>query len=90
MGLFGKIKHKRGPTLLALSRSSEIHWWHLGFLQIWATLVSVDAFQLSLFSFVYFPFAQSSPFSPRFLKLTLNFGVNRSYSIINHKICQKV
>jgi len=33
-------------------------------------LVSVGAFQLSLFSFVYSPFAQSSPFFLRVLKLT--------------------
>jgi len=33
------------------------------FLPVWAALVSVDAFQLSLLSFVYSPFAQSSPFS---------------------------
>jgi len=33
-------------------------------------LVSVGAFQLFLFSLVYFPFAQSSPFFPRILKLT--------------------
>jgi len=71
---------------LVLSGSSdpthlrEIHWWHLEFLGIWATLVSVDAFQLSLFRFVYFPSAQSSPFSPRILKLAPNFGINRSYS----------
>jgi len=42
----------------------------LAFLRIWATLASVDAFQLSLFSFVYFPLVQLSPFFPRILKLT--------------------
>jgi len=49
---------------------SEIQWWHLGFLRVWAAMVSVDALQLSLFSFVYFLFAQLSPFSPKNLKLT--------------------
>jgi len=33
-------------------------------------LVSIGAFQLFLFSFVYSPFVQSSPFFPRILKLT--------------------
>jgi len=33
-------------------------------------LVSARAFQLSLFGFVYSPFAQSSSFFPRILKLT--------------------
>ena len=50
-GLTWASKTLKGPTLLALSHLSEIHWWHFGFLRIWATLVSVGAFQLSLFSF---------------------------------------
>jgi len=54
-------------------------------LNIWEALVSVDAFQLSLFGFVYFPFAQSSSFFPKILKLTQNLGINRSYSIPHHK-----
>jgi len=33
-------------------------------------LVGASAFQLSLFSFVYSPFAQSYPFFPGILKLT--------------------
>jgi len=81
-GLAWANKTLKGPTLLALSHSSEsrlseIHWWHLSFLRIWATLVSVDAFQLSLFSFIYSPSAQSSSFSPRILKLTPNLGTTR-------------
>jgi len=39
-------------------------------LHVWEALVSVDAFQLSLFSFVYFPSAQLSPFFPMIMKLT--------------------
>jgi len=33
-------------------------------------IVSVGAFQLSLFSFVYSPFSQSSPFFSKIMKLT--------------------
>jgi len=41
----------------------------MALLHVWAALVSVDASQLSFFSFVYFSFAQLSPFFPRLLKL---------------------
>jgi len=58
----------------------------MALLHIWAALVSVDAFQLSLFNFVYFPFAQLSPFSPRILKLSQNLRINRLYSNKKHKL----
>jgi len=39
------------------SRSSELPGGEMALLHVWGALVSVDAFQISLFSFVYFPFA---------------------------------
>jgi len=76
MGSLGEIKRKK----------TQCYWRYL---HVWAALSSVDAVQLCLFGFVHFPSTQSSPFSPTIRKLTPNLGINRSYSITNHKKYKK-
>jgi len=60
----------KGSMLLEQSRFSEILWGRLALGEFGRALVNDGAFQLSFFSFVYFPFAKSSLFFSRTLKLT--------------------
>jgi len=69
---------KKYPTSLERSRLGEIEFaWARssrtsGLGEFGRAWVNVDAFQLSLVGFIYFPSAQSSPFFPRIMKLTQN------------------
>jgi len=77
IGLAWARSTKKDPTLLEHSRLGKIEQDPLGACglgEFGRALVSVGAFQLSHFSFVYSFFAQSSSFFPKILKLIQFWG----------------